>query len=288
MDNYVLPDVHRLVDGFSVEMTGKDVPGLREATGTIPAGTRVNVTFLGNEDLEMRVAAAKAVKEAGYIPVPHISARRLKSQSQLEEFLDRLQQVGASENVFVVGGDPVTPEGPYDSAYAVIRSGVLQRYGVDEVSISGYPEGHPDISSESLWEHLGKKYVSLQEQNLGTVILTQFAFDTAPVVRWIGAVRDLGIEAPIRVGTPGPAGVKRLLGFARRFGIGANAMIVKKYGFSLTNLMGTAGPDRFITDLADLIAENDKAGAVQLHFYTFGGLRATAEWVQDYLARARV
>ncbi len=56
-------------------------------------------------------------------------------------------------------------------------------------------------------------------------------------------------DTQIRVGTPGPAGIKRLLGFARRFGIGANAMIVKKYGFSLTNLMGTAGPDRFVNDL---------------------------------------
>ncbi|MGQ4599040.1 methylenetetrahydrofolate reductase [Nocardia sp. R6R-6] len=280
-----LPDVYRLVDGYSVEMTGKDVPGLLEAREAIPAGTRVNVTFLGNEDLDMRVTAAKAVNDAGFVPVPHISARRLKSQSQLEEFLDRLQQVGASEKVFVVGGDPTTPEGPYDSAYAVIQSGVLQQYGVKEVSIAGYPEGHPDISKDALWDHLGKKCASLREQDLDAVILTQFAFDTAPVISWISAVRELGIDAPIRVGTPGPAGVKRLLGFARRFGIGANAMIVKKYGFSLTNLMGTAGPDRFITDLAELVTETEDAGTVQLHFYTFGGMRATAEWVQKYLAR---
>ena len=82
-------------------------------------------------------------------------------------------------------------------------------------------------------------------------ILTQFAFDTDPVLAWINAVRDRGIDTQIRVGTPGPAGIKRLLGFARRFGIGANAMIVKKYGFSLTNLMGTAGPDKFVTDLVE-------------------------------------
>ena len=100
---------------------------------------------------------------------------------------------------------------------------------------------------------------------------------------WIEAVRDRGIDSTIRVGTPGPAGIKRLLGFARRFGVGANAMIVKKYGFSLTNLMGTAGPDRFVTDLSALLAEtaptsrcrtahDPAAGPVKLHFYTFGGL----------------
>ena len=274
----------RLLDGFSLEMTGKDVPGLEEARHAIPAGTKVNVTFLGNEDLDMRVAAAKAVKDLGFVPVPHISARRLKSQDQLEEFLGRLQQVGATEHVFAVGGDPAEPEGPYPDSLSVIRTGLLQKYGVREVSIAGYPEGHPDIKTDVLWTALEDKSLSLRQQGLDAVILTQFAFDTDPVMAWIKDVRDRGIESQIRVGTPGPAGIKRLLGFARRFGIGANAMLVKKYGFSLTNLMGTAGPDRFVSDLSSLLSEEPSAGDVRLHFYTFGGLLATSEWADQYAA----
>lgn len=273
-----------LVNDFSLEMTGKDVPGLIEAKDTIPLGSKINVTFLGNEDLEMRVAAAKAVRDLGFVPVPHISARRLASQAQLEEFLDRLQDVGATEHVFAVGGDPAKPEGPYGDSFDVIRSGILQKYGVREVSIAGYPEGHPDISDEVLWRALEDKSASLKEQGLDAVILTQFAFDTDPVIAWIDAVRAKGINTQIRVGTPGPAGIKRLLGFARRFGVGANAMIVKKYGFSLTNLMGTAGPDRFVTDLAALLAEDPARGEVGLHFYTFGGLLATSEWAGKFSA----
>ncbi|WP_221583366.1 methylenetetrahydrofolate reductase [Microbacterium sp. G2-8] len=275
-----------LIDDFSLEMTGKDVPGLHEAQSLIPQGTRINVTFLGNEDLEMRVAAAKAVKEAGFIPVPHISARRLGSVAQLEEFLAALRDVGASDHVFSVGGDPETPMGPYASSLDVIQSGRLPEFGVKEVSIAGYPEGHPDIADDVLWEHLAAKTAALKEQGLDAVILTQFGFDTEPVISWIRKVRERGIDAPIRVGTPGPAGIKRLLGFARRFGIGANAMIVKKYGFSLTNLMGTAGPDRFINDLGALVAADDAAGDVGVHFYTFGGLSATAEWARKFQASA--
>lgn len=273
-----------LIDGFSLEMTGKDVPGLVEAAHAIPQGTKINVTFLGNEDLPMRVAAAKAVKDAGFVPVPHISARRLGSQAQLEEFLGALQEVGATEHVFAVGGDPAEPEGPYPDSLSVIRTGLLQKYGVKEVSIAGYPEGHPDIPNDVLWQHLEDKSAALVEQGLDAVILTQFAFDTDPVIAWINGVRDRGIGTQIRIGTPGPAGIKRLLGFARRFGIGANAMIVKKYGFSLTNLMGTAGPDRFVNDLSALLAEDPKTGSVKLHFYTFGGLLATSEWASDYVA----
>jgi methylenetetrahydrofolate reductase (NADPH) len=278
-----------LVTGYSLEMTGKDVPGLMEAKDSIPAGTKINVTFLGNEDLEMRVSAAKAVRELGFVPVPHISARRLSSRGQLEEFLSRLQDVGATESVFVVGGDPATPEGPYEDSYDVIRTGLLLDYGVKEVSIAGYPEGHPDISQDVLWRALEEKSLSLTQQGLQATILTQFAFDTDPVLSWIDEVRARGIGSTIRIGTPGPAGIKRLLGFARRFGIGANAMIVKKYGFSLTNLMGTAGPDKFVTDLSAMLADKaadaptgTTAGPVKLHFYTFGGLLATADWARDY------
>jgi len=287
----VSPKAAALVDGFSLEMTGKDVPGLEEARDTIPQGTKVNVTFLGNEDLDMRVAAAKAVKEMGFVPVPHISARRLESQDQLEEFLGRLQEVGATEHVFAVGGDPAEPAGPYPDALTVIQSGLLKKYGAREVSIAGYPEGHPDIADDVLWRHLDEKALTLAQQGMDAVLLTQFAFDTDPVMTWIEAVRDRGIDAQIRIGTPGPAGIKRLLGFARRFGIGANAMIVKKYGFSLTNLMGTAGPDRFVSDLAELLAEPSTgsgseggSGDVKLHFYTFGGLLATSQWAREFVA----
>jgi methylenetetrahydrofolate reductase (NADPH) len=183
-----------------------------------------------------------------------------------------------------VGGDPAEPEGPYPDSLTVIRSGVLQKFGVREVSIAGYPEGHPDISDDVLWNHLDEKALALAQAGLDAVILTQFAFDTDPVMTWIDAVRERGIDAQIRIGTPGPAGIKRLLGFARRFGIGANAMIVKKYGFSLTNLMGTAGPDRFVSDLATLLADDPTSGDVKLHFYTFGGLRATSNWAREFVA----
>ena len=275
-----------ILDGFSLEMTGKDVPSLQQAAHAIPPGTRINVTYLGNENREMRVEAAKEVLELGFVPVPHISARRLTSETDLRDFLDALAQADASDHVFVVGGDPATPEGPYPDSLSVIRTGLLQEYGVSEVGIAGYPEGHPDISTGTLWEHMSAKSASLEDQRLGQVVLTQFAFDAERVVAWVDEVRDHGIEADIRIGTPGPAGIKRLLGYARRFGVGTSAGIAKKYGFSLTNLLGTAGPDRFLTDLSSYESITSATSGVKTHFYTFGGLGATAEWIQDFTAEA--
>lgn len=270
-----------LIAGYSIEMTGKDVLSLQEARTVLPKGSRVNVTFLGSENLDLRVAAAKAVTDAGLVPVPHISARRVRSDAELVEILSRLREVGATRHLFAAGGDPSKSEGPFDDALALIQSGRLAAHGVQEVGIAGYPEGHPSISTDRLWGAFDDKVAALRDQDLPFTVISQFAFDSTSVLAWIDAVRNRGIDATLRVGTPGPAGAKRLLGFARRFGVGSSAGIVKKYGLSLTNLMGTAGPDRFVADLAAALGGR---GDVRLHFYAFGGLLATARWAQDFAA----
>lgn len=273
-----------LLEDFSLEMTAKDVPSLDETARLVPAGTRVNITFLGNEDHAMRLEAARAVRAVGLTPVPHVAARRIDSEAELDEILAGLADAGAAEHLCMIGGDPATPAGPFPDSLTVIRSGMLTRHGVRSVSIAGYPDGHPDIPTEVLWDHLERKVAALTEQSLDVTVITQFSFDHAAVRSWILQLRDRGITAPVRVGTPGPVNAKRLLGFARRFGIGTNAMIIRKYGFSLTNLMGTAGPDRFVTDLASDLAGLPTAGDVGLHFYTFGGLVPTSQWATEFIA----
>jgi len=46
--------------------------------------------------------------------------------------------------------------------------------------------------------------------------------------------------------------------------------------------VGTAGPDTFIRELARAY-EPQRHGELGLHFYTFGGLGATAGWINDHL-----
>lgn len=274
-----------LVRAFSLEMTGKDRRSLAEAAGALPTGTRVNVTFLGSEDTDLRVSAAAAVRAAGLEPVPHVSARRLASMGELDGFLNLLVRQARVTEVFVVGGDPVEPLGPFPDALSLITSGRLQAYGVTGAAITGYPEGHPDIDDASLWAALEDKVAAVQEAGLSGSIITQFGFDTRPVLSWLAELRSRGIDLPVRIGVPGPAGIKRLLTFARRFGISSSAGIAQQYGFSLANLLGTAGPDRFVNDLAAGL-DRRTHGEVRLHFYTFGGLEATARWAQDFRAGA--
>jgi methylenetetrahydrofolate reductase (NADPH) len=266
-----------LIDGFSIEITGKDAPALQEAATLLPPGTAVNVTYLSNEATEIRVSAAALAVALRLRPIPHLSARRLASRSALEGELSKLKAVAATEEVFLVGGDPSTPEGPFEDALAIIKTGVLPGFGVRRVGITGYPEGHPHISDKQLWQAMEDKVHALGEQGLEVSITTQFGFNAERVVDWIDEVRARNITAQIRVGVPGPAGAKRLLGYARRFGVASSAGIVQKYGLSLANLVRTVGPDRFVDDL-HLELQTRGLTDVALHFYTFGGVKASAEW----------
>jgi methylenetetrahydrofolate reductase (NADPH) len=57
--------------------------------------------------------------------------------------------------------------------------------------------------------------------------------------------------------------------------------VLRKYGLSLTRLVGSAGPDPILADLADGL--NPAAhGETRLHFYPFGGFVKTAEWISQY------
>ncbi|MFI7482115.1 methylenetetrahydrofolate reductase [Kocuria sp. M1R5S2] len=276
----VTPAAAALLEGFSLEMTGRDVPVLEETAAAVPPGTRLNITYLGTEGAALRLDAARAARELGLVPVPHLAARRMRSRAELDEFLTALAGVGAAQELLLVGGDPGTPEGPFPDALSVIHTGLLAEHGVQSVAVAGYPGGHPGIDDDALWSALTGKTTALRRQGIEPAVTTQFGFDPAGVLRWLAEARDRGVDAPVRVGVPGPAGVRRLLGYARRFGISTSAGIVQKYGLSLTQLLGTAGPDRFLDAFA---AGHDPAvhGPVRLHLYAFGGLAATAQWVRD-------
>ena len=188
--------VETLFRDFSLEMTGKDAGKLEEARGTIPPGTRINVTFLENEDGRMRLEAVRAVKRFGYVPVAHISARRLRSHDLLEEYLSALAAEDASDNVLVIAGDPTEPLGPFDDSLAVIKSGMLQRYGVRHIGVGGYPEGHPAIPESALWSALEGKAATLSQLGLPGVVITQFGFDVDPVLKWLEAVGSAASTCP--------------------------------------------------------------------------------------------
>jgi len=270
-----------MVDGYSLEMTAKELNGLREAAPLIRPKTQVAITFLPGEEMDQRVEAAKLVRELGFEPIVHISARRLTSKEELDTYLSRITTEAGVKRVFLIAGDPPEPEGPFEDSLQVIESGLLEKHGITIAGIGGHPEGHPNVSKDDLWVWMERKIAALRERGIVPLVVTQFAFDDDAIVEWVGEMRKRGIDVPVRLGVPGPAGIKRLLGFAARCGVGASANVMKKYGVSVTNLLGTAGPDKLVDSL-DKKLNDGEHGRVRLHLYPFGALTASAEWVNEY------
>lgn len=281
-----------LLADWSTDIGGRDVLGLEPARRFIPPATRVYVGFLGSEDFTMRVNAAESVRRCGFVPVPIIAARRLDSEETLREFLTVLRKVAANTSVMVVGGDPAQPLGPYPDASSVISSGLLEEYGVQEVSIAGYPGGHPAVEADALWTVLADKVGKLRRQGMACEVITQFDFEPVRVLAWLARMRQRGITCPVQVGVPGPASARLLMSTAAICGVSVSGTAAEEYGFSLPDLndadlehtdpQNTVGPERFLRLLLDGY-DSRLHGEVRLHFMSFNGIAPTAEWIAQWV-----
>lgn len=272
-----------ITDGFSLEITAKDVDSLRAAAPAIPADTPVAVTFLPGEEAPARIAAAKAVRALGFEPMPHFSARRITSEAEFEDYLNTVVTEAGVKRCFVIAGDPDQAAGPYNDSSELIATGLFEKAGIKAIGVGGHPEGHPNMTVEQCWEVLARKCTDIDARGMAPLVVTQFGFDPDAALDWLAQLRQRGIAAPVRIGVPGPAGIKTLMRFAARCGVGASASVLAKYGISITQLLGSAGPDKLVDALAKGLTEEH--GPVRLHFYPFGGLEKTVNWIAGYRAR---
>lgn len=271
---------------YALEITGKDIRQIEAAATEIPPGTPINIAFLGNEVHAQRVNAARVIRACGFEPVPIISSRRLASQQDLDGLLGALIDQANPKRFLMVGGDPASPAGPYPDSLGLLKSGVLERHAIRHVGIVAYPEGHPKIATDTLWQALRWKLAFLHDAGCSVEITTQFGFDADAIVRWIAELRGQGIDTPVRIGVPGPTDAGKLLRFARQFGVAASAGIVRRYGFSLAQLVHRVGPERFFEQLLRGM-EGRHLGTVLYHLYPFGGIADAIRWMNRHALTAR-
>lgn len=266
-----------------MELSSHDARQLSNLDGAVPPGTAIHLTHLSSDTTAARTQTVRRVREAGFLPVPHLAARRIASHHELDQLLSQLHEAGADERILIVAGDPREPAGPFRDTLDLIASGALAAHGFRHVSIAGHPGGHPGIDEQRLWDAVARKTELLTERGHSTSIITQFSFDATTVCHWIRRARAVAPSTVVRVGVPGPTQIARLLRYARRFGVASSVRIAQRYGLSLVNVLDSAGPDRFLEQLA-----NDAAGTyggVLVHLYTLGDLQATGGWLRERRAR---
>ncbi|MDR0261216.1 MAG: methylenetetrahydrofolate reductase [Comamonas sp.] len=274
-----------ITDAYSLEVSAKDIAALSAAAPRIPPGSTISVPYLPKQDNEARLAAVRAVRGLGLAPMPHLAARRIASQAELASFIQRAVAEAGVERCFVIAGDPATPAGPFSDSLSLIETGVFERFGIKHVGVGGHPESHPVMAVADRWEVLERKFQRIEQGGMAPLIVTQFSFDAGAVLAWLKALRERGIQHPVRVGVPGPAGVAVLARYAALCGVSACASMWSQYGASIGKLFGTAGPDLFVDHLASGLTEAH--GEVSLHFVPFGGIAQSVKWIEHYRARGK-
>ena len=275
--------VHGFLEACSLEVGAKAMPALRAEASRLAPGTTISIPYLPGEDDEARLAAARSVHALGLQPVPHLSARYICSPAALTRFITRAVNDAGVTQCLLVAGDRPTPAGPFADSSDLLQTGLFERAGLRQVAVAGHPGGHPVMGEAECWEVLARKCDAIAARGMTPLLITQFEFDADVVLAWLDALRSRGLMHPVRVGVPGPASVARLLRYAALCGVGASAAMLARYGVSLGRLLGTAGPEVFVDRLVSGLS--DAHGEVSPHFYPFGGVAPTLDWVARYRLR---
>lgn len=259
--------------GFSLEATRPSDADIA-ALAQLKRGTRVYLSAVPNRPADEAVAAATRVRAAGFEPVPHIAVRNFASAAALDELVARLNSEAAVDNVLVVAGDRAE-YGPLRRARDAIDSGVLRRRGIRTVGIAGYPQGHPRIGDEELNRALTEKIAAAEATGLAVEIVTQFCFDARAILDFIARLRAFGVDHRLRIGLVGPTSLTALMRYASRCGVRTSAQALAKRSGLMRQMFAMTVPD----DLIRTLAEAAPAG-VTPHFFSFGGVPATARWAR--------
>lgn len=256
--------------------------GLFEEAAELPDGSTVALTASPEKGVDETVELSTELADRGFEVSTHLAARGVRSQEHLEEVTDTLKGAGI-EDIFVPAGDNEEPDGPYDSAYALLTD-LEEDLGTafERVGITGYPEGHQFIADDTLREHLVKK------EPYADYIVTQMTFDPEAVGRWAGSIREeADVDLPIIVGVPGVMKYQRLLKISRQIGVGDSLSYLRKttgvFDF-VKQFLGSRGqyaPDDFVRGIGDLY-ETGEYGIEALHLYTFNQAADTEAWRQGY------
>jgi methylenetetrahydrofolate reductase (NADPH) len=273
-------DLTALLSSASVEVSSRGHQ-LQELRDNFRPGTDVTITFLPGDNYRHNLDTAVALRRAGFNPVPHIAAREMATREALDDFLARARGEADVSRILLIAGDVAGARGPFKSSFDVRASGLLEARGIASVSLAGHPEGHPYLQAANAfaalegWRDWGLKTKTRVD------IVTQFCFESAPVLGWIGELDARGIDLPVIVGLAGPATPATLMKFALRCGIGNSMRSLRGQIGRFGRLLTDTGPDDVMHGLRSAPA-SAVASIAGFHLFPFGGLRKTGAWLRAY------
>ncbi len=270
---------------WSIEATLPKPDEIETARSLLHEGTKVFLSTLPHVSLDQQIQTARIVRANGLEPVLHVAARYFETRTALVGYLARANREAAVSSLLVIGGDLESPRGEFNSALAVIESGLASDHGIARIGVAGYPEGHPKISDTQLRTALDQKISSAKENGHDIEVVTQFCFSGPSIIRWLDDFWKRWPGVPVRVGFAGPASAKSILRYALRCG-------VKTPKSGLGHKLTTASRLARNHDPADAIVQviENKFPNLEIpsvHLFSFGGIEKTVRWMKhDFSSQA--
>jgi len=233
----------------------------------------------------------RIVRETGLCPAAHLTCVSA-TRDEVRDVVRGYWRAGV-RHIVALRGDPaggigtpyvVTPGGYADTAELVAD---IRAIGDFEVTVSAYPERHPESPSvEADIEALKRKV-----EAGATRAITQFFFENDTYLRYVDRVRAAGIDIPVVPGIVPVQNFRQTAGFAARTGASVPAWLAERFE-GLENdpatrkLVAAAVAAEQVLDLVD-------RGVADFHFYTMNkadlvyaichllGLRAQSDAVAE-------
>jgi methylenetetrahydrofolate reductase (NADPH) len=268
--------------GFSIEVTPRELGSVGAIEDMLPEATPVFITWLPNASFEGTVAAARRIADAGLVPVPHLAARAVQSEQQIDDLVGAVAEQAGVRRVLAIAGSVDEVAGPFPATIDLLRTGVMQRHGISWVGVAGHPEGSPDVGDAALVQAITDKNAFAEESGLDVHLVTQFCFAPEPVVIWERSIRAAGNHLPVHVGLPGAASAATLLKFGLRCGVGPSLAVMRKRASSVLKLASAKPqyPEATVAGVAAAAVQDPGSSFTPFHFFPFGAFARTAAWAR--------
>lgn len=272
--------VEALMQGFSIEVMPRTAEKVADFRAILPEGTRVYIAHIEGTPIADMVATAARLRAEGMEPMPHFPARIIADRAELGDWVARYQGEADVREALMLGGGVSTPKGVYDNSMQLMETGLFD--GFRRLHVAGHPEGNRDIDPDGgarvILEALRWKEEFARAKGIDMAIVTQFAFEAAPIIDWAKGLRREGIDLPVHLGVAGPAKLQTLIKFAIACGVGPSLRVLQKRAKDVTKLLLPFEPTELVAELAAHKAAHPKFAVAALHFFPLGGIKANTDW----------
>jgi len=228
----------------------------------------VSVTYGAGGSTRERThnTVARIVRDTSLKPAAHltcVAATRAEIDGVIKDYWD-----AGVRHIVALRGDPQTGAGtayqPHPGGYAYTPDLIagIRRHGDFEVSVSAYPERHPESPDVDADIEILKRKVDAG----ATRAITQFFFENDFYFRYLDKAQAAGIDIPIVPGIIPVLNFKQAASFAARCGTHVPQWLADRFeGLdddpATRKLIAAAIAAEQVTDLVD-------RGVTDLHFYT--------------------